>query len=83
MLVMDKWTFSLDADLKDATVGITDETGAKVDATVTLQAAPQLKLQTLVIKPAQDLGTKTAGTTWKVKVTLKNKKVYDYQVTTF
>jgi len=83
MLLMDKWSFSMDADLKDATVSITDESGAKVDAVVSLQAAPQLKLQTLVFKPAVDMGEKAAGTTWKVKVTLKNKKVYDYSVSSF
>lgn len=83
MLIMSKWTFSMDAPLRDATVKITDETGSEVPLSVTWQEAGEMNLQTLVIKPSADLAKKPAGTTWTVKVSLKNKKSYEYKVTSF
>jgi hypothetical protein len=81
MLAMPKWTFSMDAPLKDAQVQVSDETGADVPVETTWQPAGQLNHQTLIFKPTALLAKKSKGTTWQVKITLKNKKAYSYSVT--
>lgn len=83
MLTMQKWTFSMDASLREADIKVTDETGADVPVNKSWQPADQMNLETLIFKPSADLSKKAAGTTWTVKVTLKNKKAYTYQVSTF
>ncbi len=81
MLAMPKWTFSMDAPLKDAQVQVSDETGADVPVETTWQPTGQLNHQTIIFKPSALLAKKSKGTTWQVKVTLKNKKAYSYSVT--
>ncbi len=81
MLFMDKWTFSMDAPLQDAEVKVFDETNTEVPTIVFYQPAGQLNLPMLSFRPAADLGDKKPGTRWQVKITLKNKKTYNYSVT--
>ena len=81
MLFMDKWTFSMDAALQGAEVKVFDETNTEVPTIVFYQPAAQLNLPMLSFRPAADLGEKKPGTRWQVKITLKNKKTYQYSVT--
>lgn len=81
MLFMDKWTFSMDAPLQGSEIKVFDETNTEVPTIVFYQPAGQLNLPMLSFRPAADLGDKKPGTRWQVKITLKNKKIYQYSVT--
>ncbi|MEK0420629.1 MAG: hypothetical protein RLZZ161_480 [Bacteroidota bacterium] len=81
MLFMDKWTFSMDAALQGADVKIFDENNTEVPTNVIYQPAGQLNHPMLSFRPAADLGDKKPGTRWQVKITLKNKKTFQYSVT--
>jgi len=81
MLFMDKWTFSMDAPLQGAEVKVFDETNTEVPTIVFYQPAEQLNHPVLSFRPASELGDKKPGTRWQVKITLKNKKTYQYNVT--
>lgn len=81
MLFMDKWTFSMDAPLQGAEVKVFDENNTEVPTILFYQPAGQLNHPILSFRPASELGDKKPGTRWQVKITLKNKKTYQYSVT--
>jgi tetratricopeptide (TPR) repeat protein len=81
MLTMDKWTFSMDAPLQGADVKVFDENNTEIPTIVFYQPAGQFNLPLLSFRPAADLGDKKPGTRWQVKITLKNKKTFQYSVT--
>ncbi len=80
MLVFKKWSFSLDNNLKDATVSMKYANGE----TINCKTEPQengYALNTLVWEPEINIAKLAADTTINISITLANKKVYNYTVT--
>jgi hypothetical protein len=71
----------MDAPLQGAEVKVFDENNTEVPTILFYQPAGQLNHPILSFRPASELGDKKPGTRWQVKITLKNKKTYQYSVT--
>jgi len=83
MLVFEKWSFSMAANLTDAKVTITDKNGESPSYGVTYDPIPGMLLNTLVMTLEIDTKKLTDKDFFNVTVELADKRKFTYKVTLF